>query len=174
MDTASSEARIALELARLVVNLAIGALAVFLFVEAGSLPESRWEPLGAGSFPRLVFAALALLTALAVAGSVRRVLASARSAAIDWAAVRALPRRWVVERRLVIALLVLFALYLAAIAPFGFPLATLGFMLVTGVLLAPRSPLGWLIVALLAVLFSYGLNALFAEIFDVFLPRARG
>ena len=171
MSEESNATGIGVELARLVLNLALGLFAVFLFVEAGSLPASRWEPLGAGSFPRLVFAFLALLTALAVLGSVRRLLGSE---AIDWRAVRALPRRWVVERRLVIALFALFGLYLAAISPFGFPLATLGFMLVTGALLAPRSAKAWLVVALLAVVFSYGLDVLFAEVFDVFLPRARG
>lgn len=140
-------------------------------MNAGTLPASRWEPLGAGSFPRLVFAALVLLTALDAAGGVRRLRAGP---GVDRRALGRLARRWLIERRLVIALFALFALYLAAIAPLGFPLATLGFMLAAGALLAPRTARAWAIAALLAVVFSYGLNALFAGVFDVFLPRARG
>ena len=151
--------------------MAIGLAAAVLFVRAGDLPVSRWEPLGAGSFPRLVFALLVLLTALDAFAIVRRLRAGPPLAR---GALAALPRRWIVERHLVIALFAAFGVYLAAVGRLGFPVATLGFMLVAGLLLAPRTPRAWAVALVLALAFSFGLNALFANVFDVFLPRARG
>ena len=130
--------RAGLELCRLVASAAIGLVALVLFVDAGSLPASRWEPLGAGSFPRLVFALLMLLTALDAVAIARRLRAGRAPASRR--ALAALPGRWLVERRLVVGLFALLGLYLALIAPLGFPVATLAFMLAAGALLAPRTP----------------------------------
>ncbi len=46
-------------LAHVLLNIALAALFTALFVRAQALPSSMWEPLGSGSFPRLVLAALA-------------------------------------------------------------------------------------------------------------------
>ena len=159
-------------LARLVLDVGLALGSIALFVNAGRLPASRWEPLGAGSFPQIVFALLALLAILSAAGSLRRLSAGGKS--LDWREVRALPGRWLRERYLVVALFALFGLYIAAVPRMGFPVATFGFMLVAGVLLAPRTPRAWLIGLALAIAFSFGLEFLFAEVFNVFLPRARG
>jgi len=170
-ESARETHRVGTELARLVASVAIGLAAAFLFVDAGSLPDSRWEPLGAGSFPRLVFALLVLLAVLDATSIVRRLRAGPP---LDRGALAALPRRWIVERHLVIAIFVAFGVYLALVGRLGFSVATLGFMLVAGLSLAPRTPRAWFVVVTLALAFSFGLNALFANVFDVFLPRARG
>ena len=151
------------EVARLVSYLVLVAAAIALFVVAGDLPSSRWEPLGAGAFPRLVLGVLAGLGTLAALDAVRRV-ARGGGHPPDLAA-------WLKRHRLVLALFVLFAAYLALMRPLGFPLATFAFLLLAQLLLAPATWTARAVVLVVAIVFSFGLNALFAEVFRVFLPR---
>lgn len=169
-DRSEATAATGTTIARLILDTALALFSAALFIDAGQLPASRWEPLGSGSFPQIVFALLGLLAAFSAVGSLRLLLATRHS--FDASGVRALPVRWLRERYLVVLLFVLFGLYLAAVPRLGFSIATFGFMLVAGALLAPRTPRAWLIAVVLALVFSFGLNLLFAEVFDVFLPRA--
>lgn len=157
------------EATRVCLDTVLALASVWLFVDAGSLPESRWEPLGAGAFPRMVFGLLALLCGLSALAEVRRLVA--RDSPLDMRALGASSSRWWRERWLVVPLLALFGAYLYAVPRAGFSLATLVFMGAASALLAPRRYRAWLVAAVLAVTFSYGLNALFANVFDVFLPR---
>lgn len=153
------------EVARLLSYVALLVAAILLYSEASGLPTSRWEVLGAGAFPKLVLGALAVLSLLAIAGSARKIHAAGWPG-FGWAAIW-----WLRARRLVIFLFVLFAIYLWAIPWLGFSLATLLFLVVAQALLAPRTWLAAGIGLAIAVLFSYGMNWLFAEVFLVFLPR---
>jgi len=153
------------EVARLISYVVLLAGAIYLFFDARSLPTSRWEVLGAGAFPQLVFAVLALLSAVAAVGSLKT-LGGAALAGFAGAAAG-----WLRARYLVVLVLVLFGLYLAVLPLAGFSLATFGFLLVSLLLLSPRTPLAIVITLVMAVLFSFGLNLLFAEVFNVFLPR---
>ncbi|MGF1526279.1 MAG: tripartite tricarboxylate transporter TctB family protein [Candidatus Competibacterales bacterium] len=147
--------------------LLIGALV--LFVQAGQLPASRWEPLGAGTFPRLVLGALVVLNGLALG---RWALGwwrgQPRSKAAPWGVIRELGRRpWVVA--------VAFVGYCATLPTVGFVVASFGFVLlvVTGLGVAAGGAWRpWLVAGLaLGLVLSVGLNVLFAEVFRVFLPR---
>ncbi|MGP1253137.1 MAG: tripartite tricarboxylate transporter TctB family protein [Kiloniellales bacterium] len=153
------------EVARLISYVVILAVSVFLFFDARGLPTSRWEVLGAGAFPQLVFGLLSALSGLAIVGSLRKLsLAGVRGfagAAADW-----LRRRY-----LVLVMAACFGIYLLAIPRFGFSVATFVFLLVTQLVLAPRRWTSFLLALVIALLFSFGLNALFAEVFNVFLPR---
>lgn len=151
---------------QLVSYAVILAVAAWLFWEAGDLPASRWEPLGAGTFPRLVLGALALLAATAL---VREFRLWRR----EGAAVR--PALWpvLVRYRLVVAVLGFFLAYVAAMPQLGFSLASLVFLFATQLVLGPKTPRAIAVMAVVALVFSFGLNWLFAEAFNVFLPRGR-
>ncbi|MEM6972691.1 MAG: tripartite tricarboxylate transporter TctB family protein [Pseudomonadota bacterium] len=164
---AAHETRAA-EAARLVSYAVIAALAGLLFVDAASLPASRWEPLGAGAFPRLVAGVLVVLCMISAVATLRRlgglqVFAGFGKAALDWAG----------ERRLVFATLVLFALHLATISTVGFAPSAFVFVLATALMLAPFSVKTLAIAVTVAAAFSFGLDLVFREVFDVFLPRMR-
>lgn len=153
------------EVARLLSYVAILAVSAFLFFDARGLPTSRWEVLGAGAFPQLVFGLLSALSFLAIIGSLRRLsLAAARGFAGAAAG-------WLRARYLVLVMASCFCLYLLAIPRVGFSVATFVFLLATQLVLAPRRWTSFLLALGIAFLFSFGLNALFAGVFDVFLPR---
>ena len=61
--------------------------------------------------------------------------------------------------------------YLLVIPVLGFSIASLIFLFVLQVILMPRTPKSIVLAAVVAVVFSFGLNWLFAEVFTVFLPR---
>ncbi|ETX30929.1 tripartite tricarboxylate transporter TctB family protein [Roseivivax isoporae] len=155
------------EVARLISYVALLAVSAGLFAEAWAIPVSRFETLGAGAFPMLVHGVLMLLLAGAAIGSLRRLPAGA------WTAFAAAAGHWVRTRRLVIVVFACLALYLATMPVVGYPLATLAFLAVLQVTLAPKTRTAIAISLVLALLFSFGLNWLFAEVFNVFLPRGR-
>jgi putative tricarboxylic transport membrane protein len=159
---------VAEEAARLLSYLLLIALSGGLYLVARDLPASRWEPLGAGAFPKLVLGTLALFCAIAAVHSIRKLVTSSQ-----WAEPGAGARAWLVRHRFVVILFAGFGIYLAAIAQLGFTLASFAFLLFAQVLLAPRRWQSWVIALAIAAIFSWGVNLLFAEVFDVFLPRGR-
>jgi putative tricarboxylic transport membrane protein len=166
--SAAPSRSVAEEAARLVSYLLLIALSVWLYVVAGDLPASRWEPLGAGAFPRLVLATLAFFCGIAAIHSLRKLATRA-----SWAEPGQGARAWLARHRFVIALLTGFGVYLAIIAQLGFTLASFLFLLYAQALLAPRRWQSWAIALVIAVIFSWGVNFLFAEVFGIFLPRGR-
>lgn len=153
------------EVARLISYVVILAVSVFLFFDARGLPTSRWEVLGAGAFPQLVFGLLSALSGLAIVGSLRKLSLAGVTGFAGAAA------GWLRKRYLVLVMAACFGVYLLAIPRFGFSVATFVFLLATQLFLAPRRWTSLLLALVIALLFSFGLNALFAEVFNVFLPR---
>ncbi|WP_119167919.1 tripartite tricarboxylate transporter TctB family protein [Algihabitans albus] len=151
--------------ARLISYCVVLGVSAFLFIDARGLPTSRWEVLGAGAFPQLVFGLLCVLSALAIVGALRKL---SMTGAAGFAAAAA---HWLRSRHLVLVMAICFSAYLLAIPQFGFSIATFAFLMVAQLALAPRTWKSLLLALGIATVFSFGLNALFAELFNVFLPR---
>ncbi|WP_311946450.1 tripartite tricarboxylate transporter TctB family protein [Halomonas piscis] len=115
------ETRSATALAHLILNGALVVLFAFLFVQAGALPSSMWEPLGAGSFPRLILLVLILINLGIMAQEWRRYRAATSASP-------GLARRWLWCHRLALGVLALFALYIVGVPLLGFRLASLLFL----------------------------------------------
>lgn len=155
------------EIARLLSYIGLLAVSVGLFLEAWAIPTSRFEALGAGAFPMLVHACLSLLLVGSIVGSVRRIPVDAYGRFAG--AVTA----WAHQKRLVVVLFVSLAAYVAAMPLIGYPLATLLFLIVLQITFAPKTRAAVAVALVLSLIFSFGLNWLFAEVFNVFLPRGR-
>jgi hypothetical protein len=153
------------EVARLLSYIALLAVSVGLFLEARTIPTSRFEVLGAGAFPMLVHGTLIALLLIAIAGSVRKIPGDA------YGRVSALITDLIRARRLVFAVLVCLAIYLWFMPVVGYPIATFAFLVVLQITLAPKTRKAAAIAITLSLIFSFGLNWLFAEVFNVFLPR---
>ncbi len=155
------------DIARLLSYVALLAVSIGMFLEARTIPTSRFEALGAGAFPMLVHVLLILLLISAIIGSVRQIPAEAyprfASQAILWAK----------TRRLVLLMFVFLIIYITAMPVIGYPIATLVFLLAFLLTLSPKTKKAVALCVTLALLFSFGLNWLFAEVFNVFLPRGR-
>jgi hypothetical protein len=163
---ASAATRARNELARLVSYIVFGVAAVYCAWRASSLPTSRWEPLGAGSFPKLVFIVLA---ALCLFAAIKSVVDIQRNGGMP-EAVYAFGR-WLKIRRISFAIYGLLVVYLGVLSTLGFSLATFGFLLITQLLIAGVTRRTVIQSVIAALVFSFGLNMLFADVFNVFLPR---
>ena len=140
----------------------------YLFWEAMALPESRWEPLGAGTFPRMVLGVLMFLNVVMIIQTARQALSELRygpRALFDVAL------RTTLEFRLVFSVLGAFALFLLLIRPLGFLIAAFLFAFGVQLLLGPRTWRNLVISAIIALVLSVGLQVLFAQVLHVFLPR---
>ncbi|ETX13745.1 hypothetical protein OCH239_07185 [Roseivivax halodurans JCM 10272] len=153
------------EIARLLSYIGLLTISAGLFLEAVRIPTSRFEALGAGAFPMLVHAVLMLLLLSAIAGSIRTLPSEA------YARFAGQVRDWARARRLVFVVFACLGLYLFAMPIAGYPIATLAFLAVLQTTLAPKTRGAMAVALVVSVLFSFGLNWLFAEVFNVFLPR---
>ncbi|OCX61296.1 hypothetical protein BFP70_01520 [Thioclava sp. SK-1] len=160
-----TQAQEAGEIARLLSYVVILLGAVGLFCAAGAIPASRFEKLGAGAFPKIVFAAIALMSIVAIIDALRKISGPAYG--------RFLCDAWGWARRCYLVFICLGALsaYLLAIPVLGFSIASFVFIFGLQVILMPRRMPSIALAAVVAVVFSFGLNWLFAEVFTVFLPR---
>ncbi|WP_428523369.1 tripartite tricarboxylate transporter TctB family protein [Roseibium sp.] len=153
------------EIARFLSYIVLLLASVALFVSAGHIPSSMFETLGAGAFPRFVFGTIILVAFIAVIDSLRKIPRDA------WSRFGASTRHWIKTRFLVILCFGIFVSYLVVLPILGFSVASFVFVLAIQLLLMPRSPITILIAVFVALAFSFGLNALFADVFNVFLPR---
>ncbi|WP_081694711.1 tripartite tricarboxylate transporter TctB family protein [Halomonas huangheensis] len=151
-------------LAHLILNGCLALLFTALFLQAGNLPSSMWEPLGSGSFPRLVLAILVVINLAIMVKELRRF--------------RALPAgkpgmvsEWIKRHRLAFGVLALLAVYILCVPWLGFALASLGFVLAGQWLLGARTPRSLAIALVIALCFSFGIDLLFREVFVISLPR---
>ncbi|MCA0998695.1 tripartite tricarboxylate transporter TctB family protein [Alloyangia pacifica] len=153
------------EIARLLSYVLILFASVGLFLAAAGIPTSRFERLGAGAFPKIVFAGIALMAVVAIVDALRKIPSDAygRFASQTCA--------WARRSYLVFVTLAALAVYLILIPLLGFSIASFLFILGVQLVLMPRRPATMLIAVVVAVVFSFGLNWLFAEVFNVFLPR---
>ncbi len=150
------------------LNLVMLAGFGYLFWEAMALPESRWEPLGAGTFPRVLLGVLMFLNVVMLIQSARQARAElgyGPRALFDVA------WRTMLEFRMVFTVLGAFGLFLILIRPLGFVIAAFLFAFGVQMLLGPRTWRNLVISAIIAAVVSVGLQVFFAQALYVFLPR---
>ncbi|PTW60196.1 tripartite tricarboxylate transporter TctB family protein [Breoghania corrubedonensis] len=153
------------EIARLLSYGLLLFASVGLFLSANAIPPSRFERLGAGAFPKIVFAGIALVAVIAIIDALRKIRHEAFGRFLGETV------RWAQRRYLVFICLAALAACLVAIPVLGFSLASFLFIFGLELVLMPRRPVPIFIGLLVAITFSFGLNWLFAEVFNVYLPR---
>lgn len=154
------------EIGKLISYVVLLAGTVALYMAALDLPASRWEPVGAGGFPRLVLLLLGLLCVIGILTSVRRI------------AKAGIPGEWTrrivegaISHRIVFYVFIDFVLYLGLMRFLGFSIASFLFLLSAQLIVAPRGIRSFIIALVISVLFSFGLDWAFSDIFNVYLPR---
>jgi putative tricarboxylic transport membrane protein len=157
-------------LLHVLLNLAFIAAFAFLYHSAGALPDSRWEPLGSGTFPRIVLVTLILLSVLMIATKLRQAADEVRENRRDFGRIvgDALASSF-----LVIATFLLFGLFLLAIAPLGFVLSAFLFILTLQLILARITVKGVIVAVAVAAVTAVGVDFVFETYFGVFLPQGR-
>jgi len=164
--TTSTTSKTKTEYAQLASYLIIGLGALGLSIKASALPSSRWEPLGAGSFPELVFGCLAALSLIATLRSINDIRKNNTFDGLGTAFLL-----WCKTRKVSFALFGLLVVYLAILPTAGFSLASFVFLFIAQLMIAGYTIKTMVQSGITALIFSVGLNLLFAEVFHIFLPR---
>ena len=163
-DRARQDETRAKAMGHIVLNAILAILFIFLFLQAGSLPSSMWEPLGSGTFPRMVLGALIVFNGMIIVTEIRHFFTT-----------QALPAKaltgWCWQHRLAFGVLGLFALFILAVPIVGFRWASLPFLVACQYLLGARQLRGILIAFAVALVMSFGIEALFRDVFTISLPR---
>lgn len=144
-------------------GLVVLATSLLLFWLTLGLKDNPLVPIGPGFYPRIVLAlsaALGLWILVADLAARRRRPSAAAPAAANYPAVA--------------IQFAVFGLYVAALAPIGFRIATFLYVAVANALMAPpRGARGWLRVTLLAFATALVSYFVFERYLQVLLPRGR-
>lgn len=156
-------------ISQIAFNALLFIVFLVLFVRAGTLPDSAWEPLGAGAFPRLALLVAMVFNALIIASEIRQL----RATRCGGEAGRSPITPWLWRHRLVAATLGVFGAYTLTLPALGFRAGTFIFLLAAQLLLGPRALGARLVMLVIAAVFAFGVDALFREVFSIMLPRSR-
>nr|WP_300315844.1 tripartite tricarboxylate transporter TctB family protein [Halomonas sp.] len=163
-DRAHLDAKRAKAWGHIIFNALLALLFAFMFVRAGDLPSSMWEPMGAGTFPRIVLALLVVFNLMII---IKELPDIKQTSALSQGAVG----DWLKQHRLAFGVLILFGLMTAAVPIVGFRWASLPFLIGCQYLLGARSAKALIIAVVIAVALSFGLESLFRHVFTISLPR---
>ena len=141
-------------------GLAVLAASLFLFGLTLELKASALVPIGPGFYPRIVLGITAVLAASLVAFDLWKPPAASAKEALHY--------------RLVLAVFVIFGLYVGALPYLGFRISTLLFMAaLQSALEPPRGVRGWIVVAATALVTTVACYVVFERYLQVLLPRGR-
>ncbi|WP_022728819.1 tripartite tricarboxylate transporter TctB family protein [Fodinicurvata sediminis] len=154
-------------LLHLLLNLAMLVIFAFLFVVAGDLPDSAWEPLGAWAFPRFVLGALILLNLAMIGQNLPGAVKEVQARHGEMAGIVA---TGVAEKKLVILMLALFGVYVAAFGLVGYAVATFLFIVIAQFAVGPKTLANGVTAVIIALVASVGVEYFFARALSVFLP----
>lgn len=155
-------------LTQTIFNLILLVLAGFLFYQGGKLPASAWEPLGPGSFPRIVLGLMILLSGAVIVSNARPALAELKRRR-EGAPGKALLGWWT-RHRLVAIVLALFAFYVLLLKLLGFVVTTIAFLILVQWWVGPKTRKNLFLAIAVALIFSIGTYYLFQAVLNVFLP----
>jgi putative tricarboxylic transport membrane protein len=154
-------------LLHVILNAALMAAFAYLFWAAGALPASRWEPLGSGTFPRIVLACLLVLNALTIITKASHARAEIRAHGKKFKKIASDSLR---ASGLVIATFAAFGVFLFAIHYLGFTLSAFLFIFVVQLMLGPITLKTSIMAFVIAAVTSLGVDFVFETYFNVFLP----
>ena len=141
-------------------GLAVLAASLFLFALTLDLKPSPLVPIGPGFYPRIVLGITAVLAAALFLFDLFGAQRAASGPGANYA--------------LVLAVFVIFGLYVGALPYLGFRLATLAFVAaLQSVLDPPKTRRGWIVVALTALVTTAVCYIVFERYLQVLLPRGR-
>lgn len=141
--------------------LALLLIATVMWIESGSIrPPTAWQPYGSALFPRILLITIGVLSLLLLVRSfiARQTVSTPFSGRV---------RHWFIQRKVILALFLLFGLYAALLDVVGYIPATAGFLVISQALLlgvdtrrkwAINLSISATLVTLLYVIFRYGLN----------------
>lgn len=136
------------------------AASLLLFWGTLGLRDNPLVPIGPGFYPRIVLGITALLAAVLII--------------TDWFSPAKFPSSGALNYRLVTAMFAFFGVYVGALPYLGFRISTLLYIAAANWLLdAPRDAKGWLRMALLALISTVVIYAVFERYLTVLLPRGR-
>jgi putative tricarboxylic transport membrane protein len=141
-------------------GLVVLAASLLLFWATLGLKENPLVPIGPGFYPRIVLAGTAVLAAVLVLA--------------DWLSPAKFPSAGALNYGLVAAMFGLFGVYVGALPYIGFRISTLVYIAAVNALLEPpRNVKAWLRVALIGLISTAVIYAVFERYLLVLLPRGR-
>ena len=152
----------------LIVGIALLLLSIIIFINAGDLPSMNESQLGPGSFPQVIAVLLGLLSLILIIQEAIK-LYKGRDPEKS-TSVKAQLKEMITEHKLVFITLALLLGYIIAIQIIGFIIATIAFMIVTALVVGPKTKKDIITISSISVVLTVGLYLFFQNVLQVRFP----
>ena len=145
----------------LIVGILFLILSIIIFFQAGSLPDSSYEPLGPAGFPRIIVLAMGILSIFLIIKKIK---------SIDFNQVNLNFKNILIQYKLIFVTLINFLFYIIIMRFIGFRISTFIFVFLTQLLLGPRKEKKYLLIVSIALAISLGSYYFFQNYLGVIFP----
>ena len=145
----------------LIVGILFLILSIIIFFQAGSLPDSSYEPLGPAGFPRIIVLLMGILSFFLIVKKIR---------SIDFDKINLNFRTIYKKYKLIFVTLINFLFYILIMRFIGFRISTFLFVFITQLLLGPRDKKKYLLISIIALVISLGSYYFFQNYLGVIFP----
>ncbi|HKL12207.1 MAG TPA: tripartite tricarboxylate transporter TctB family protein [Halanaerobiales bacterium] len=145
----------------LIIAILFLILSLIIFLQAGNLPDSSYEPLGPAGFPRIIVLAMGILAIFLIVKKIKKIDFS--QASFDF-------KNIFKKYKLIFITLINFLFYILIMRYIGFRISTFIFVFVTQLLLGPRKEKKYLVVGAIALVISLGSYYFFQNYLGVIFP----
>ena len=158
-----------------VIGIFLVIFSIFMYVQAEKLPEGIFGTLGAGFFPKILFAILGISGVVLTAGTIfreKRYLKKEGSSVQEKKTATFIQRVWerIDYHQYVLLAFLAFFVYVLLMYYAGYLLSTAFFMLVLMWILGPRTKKSAVVIVLTTFAVTFGIYFSFLKLLDVFLP----
>lgn len=148
----------------LLIGIGLILLSILIYVISGDLPSINESQLDAGSFPQFIAILLALLSLMLILSKARVLIGQKKLFSVTKL------KEIFAEHKLVIITLGLLLAYIMFIQIIGFIIASILFIIVTAVLIGPKTKKDMIIISGFAVVFTLSFYFLFETVLKVRFP----
>lgn len=145
----------------LILGIIFFLLSLIIFFQAGSLPDSSYEPLGPAGFPRIIVLVMGILSLFLIVKKIR---------SIDFDKTNLNFGTIYKKYKLIFVTLINFLFYILIMRFIGFRISTFLFVLITQILLGPRNEKKYLLISSIALVISLGSYYFFQNYLGVIFP----
>ncbi len=145
----------------LILGILFLILSIIIFLQAGNLPESSYEPLGPSGFPQIIVIVMGILSIFLIIKKLKN---------IDLSQARLNFKDIFIKYKLIFITLTNFAGYIFLMRLIGFRASTFIFVFLTQLLLGPRDEKKYLIIGSIALFISLGSYYFFQNYLGVIFP----
>ncbi|WP_091773835.1 tripartite tricarboxylate transporter TctB family protein [Piscibacillus halophilus] len=154
----------------IIMGLLLILLSLLIYTHSDDLPSMNESQLDAGSFPQIIAILLGILSLLLVLTKTIKLIKERQAQDESPKSIKKALIDLYQEHKLVLLILSVLFIYIVLVQVIGFIISSIAFMIVTALIIGPKTKKDIILISSIAVILTVGLYMFFQEILKVRFP----